>query len=260
MASVGADNKSDQFRMICLGCGRELLAQVQSVGREVTCPFCGVRMSVPQPREDGESTRASLPPLDHDPRTSFAFYCPRCQSCLEGHVSAAGQVGRCPTCNARFTIPQGHPNSSAVPYATLIETDAQNPTPVHAYAADGQQAPTIHRLANGGLQIECPRCGTRNDISADACAHCGAPFTLEARSQKASRFAATNDSLAIAALVFGIFSIPLCMLVFPAALALLFGVISWSRQGAGNPPGMALAGVILGVISLGLAILVYTAG
>lgn len=59
--------------------------------------------------------------------------------------------------------------------------------------------------------------------------------------------------MAIASLVLGIVSIPLCFIFIPALLAVIFGFIALS-QIKGNPGqsgrGQAIAGLILGGISL----------
>jgi hypothetical protein len=123
---------------------------------------------------------------------------------------------------------------------------------MHAYAASGHQAPRIHRLPDGALEIECPRCGRRCAITANNCSACGVPFTIEgvptARSVR-------GDAFGTAALVLGILGVPLCVLFVPSGLAVIFGLLSWFRQPTHRPSGIALAGLILGVLALGLGIL-----
>ena len=69
--------------------------------------------------------------------------------------------------------------------------------------------------------------------------------------------ASGRNGLAVASLVLGILSLPLCFLFVPALLAVIFGIIALS-QIKGNPGqagrGQAIAGLILGGISLGFIV------
>lgn len=71
---------------------------------------------------------------------------------------------------------------------------------------------------------------------------------------------AGRNGLAVASLVLGILSIPLCFLFVPALLAVIFGAIAIS-QIKGNPGqagrGQAIAGLILGGVSLGFILLLF---
>ena len=70
---------------------------------------------------------------------------------------------------------------------------------------------------------------------------------------------AGRNGLAVASLVLGIVSIPLCFLFLPALLAVVFGGIGLG-QIASNPGqagrGQAIAGLVLGGVSLALVLLV----
>ena len=62
-----------------------------------------------------------------------------------------------------------------------------------------------------------------------------------------------RNGLAVASLVRGIISIPMCFLFIPGLLAVVFGIVALSQIG-GNPGqagrGQAIAGLVLGIISL----------
>lgn len=64
---------------------------------------------------------------------------------------------------------------------------------------------------------------------------------------------AGRNGLAVASLVLGIISIPMCFLFIPGVLAVVFGIVALSQIG-GNPGqagrGQAIAGLVLGIISL----------
>jgi DNA-directed RNA polymerase subunit RPC12/RpoP len=245
---------ASRFTLICLKCDRPISARPDWVGREVRCPHCAAVMCVPPPRADGQPVRGALPPLATQEQR-FSFACPRCASLLESHPAQCGQTGRCPTCGARFVVPRTVSHYGPPQQATLLDRDDQDPTPMHAYAASGHQAPKIHRRPDGTPEIECPRCGHRCDIAANNCSSCGIPFTIEG---VPTARGGSGHTLATAALVLGIVSIPLCALFVPAGLAVVFGVISWFRQSLRRPSGAALAGIILGTVSLGLgALLVF---
>lgn len=245
-------SSSDRFTMLCLKCERRIIARSSWIGVEVQCPHCAATMRVPAPRPDGQPVRAS-PPLLVMRQHRFSFSCPRCESLLESQRLMSGQTGRCPTCGAHFVIPEL--DSSGDPYAAeLIDRNDQDPTPMHAYAASGHQAPRIHRQPGGALQIECPRCSRRSDITANNCAGCGVPFTIEG---VPTAPIVAGSRLATASLVLGIVGIPLCILVLPGLLATVFGMLAAVRRSGRGVPGQAWAGMILGGISLALAMVLY---
>lgn len=184
--------------------------------------------------------------------SAFSFICPRCDSLLEAQRTQAGQVGRCPTCAARFTIPKNDPQMNGANQAELLDPNRDDPTPMHAYAASGRQAPQIRRNGDGTLSILCPRCGTNNAISADGCASCGTPFTLEGGAMRP-----VPDPASRAALAIGIVSLPLFAFVAPSLLAIVLGLVGWWRQKPGRAAIDAAIGLALGVLSLALAMLVY---
>lgn len=63
--------------------------------------------------------------------------------------------------------------------------------------------------------------------------------------------------MAIASLVLGLVSIPLCFIFIPGVLAIVFGFIALSQTGASGQKGrgMAIAGLILGGISVAFIVL-----
>jgi predicted RNA-binding Zn-ribbon protein involved in translation (DUF1610 family) len=119
------------------------------------------------------------PSTDH----AFSFACPLCGSMLEAPAAQAGQSGRCPSCDGFVPIPLLDPATglrrSAAAAAAAPETPGSSTPVVHAYAAAGNRAPAIVRSEDNSYHIVCPRCMRREDIQAQACAHCGQPFTIE---------------------------------------------------------------------------------
>lgn len=112
----------------------------------------------------------------------------------------------------------------------------------------------------------CPYCGTTNTPDAGYCEKCGQPFAaaaIPAAAVPAAAVVARTNSLAIASLLLGFFSL------FPVfgILAVIFGHVARSqiRKSAGQQKGagMALAGLILGYLALGFIlflILIVTPG
>ncbi|MEW6250058.1 MAG: hypothetical protein AB1716_05380 [Planctomycetota bacterium] len=194
------------------------------------------------------------PPAQDDPlRSRFIFGCPRCGSLLETERRSAGQPGNCPTCAARLTIPVPAADWS-VPQAQLLDPDRQDPTPMHAYAASGVQAPRIQRGPGDKLEIECPRCGLRSPITDNNCRACGVPFTIEG---VPTARPAGADGLAVAALVFGVLSMPLAAFVVPALVALALALASWARKREPTPSAPAIVGGVLAMLSLAVCYLMY---
>jgi predicted RNA-binding Zn-ribbon protein involved in translation (DUF1610 family) len=184
----------------------------------------------------------------------YGFLCQYCSSRLEATESMAAQAGTCPTCGNTIIIPildhRGRPIDP-----TTNQIIRQDPHPVHAYAAAGHRAPQIIEDAGApeGRVILCPRCNKTNPISANNCASCGLPFTMEGTVGDA---VSGTNTWAVASLVMGIVSMAGgCLLVgVPPILAVIFGIISLRSMGqsggtqAGH--GLALAGIMMGVIGL----------
>jgi hypothetical protein len=77
-----------------------------------------------------------------------------------------------------------------------------------------------------------------------------------------SPFGSARNGLGVAALVLGILSLPLTMMLVPAVLAVIFGVIGRqrARRGEATNGGVALAGLITGTIGLLLGVLLWGVG
>ncbi|MCK4341504.1 MAG: hypothetical protein KAY37_07270 [Phycisphaerae bacterium] len=235
------EESSDRFTIICLHCDSQMVAQAAWVGREVLCPHCSQALRVPCFRGDGRPVLADPPQPTMERRFNFA--CPRCQSLLESHTGMCGRTGRCPTCNAQFVVPAVGHRRGAPQLAALLDKDDQDPTPMHAYAANGHQAPRICRRKDGTPLIECPRCGAHSDVSVNNCPNCGIPFTIDGVPTSSGT---PGQSLAVTSLVLGICSIPLFLLFVLGPLAIIFGLASWLRRATPMPSGQATAGIILG--------------
>ena len=247
-----APQPDTHFRMVCHNCQRIILARQSWVGRDVACPHCQGAMHVPPPTDDSRPPIATAPSITAN--RYFNFACGRCDALLESHSGMSGRRGDCPTCGAAFRVPFLNPRTQSPGPTDMLEPDDQLPTPMHAYATSGQLAPEIIRNDGGEALIICPRCGDANEIDADHCAGCGAPFTLDGaatgRGSRARRFA-------IAALVVGILALPMFFLVAPALAAIVLGFLGLRRGYSGGPPITAIVGLLLGVVSLTGAVLLY---
>lgn len=200
------------------------------------------------------TSSASFAPRSVDGRR-YGFNCPWCSSRLEAVGNQGGSKGECPTCGTTITIP------ILDRYGRLIDPDTgkivkPDPHPVHAYAAAGERAPQIIKQGNGLRGIQCSRCKTVNPITSDVCRSCGMPFTMEGTTHDP----AANNGWSVASLVLGIIGIPACMVVVPAALAIILGIIGYNRAASGEVggKGMAITGIILGVIGAAIGVLSIT--
>jgi DNA-directed RNA polymerase subunit RPC12/RpoP len=243
---------ADRFVVICRACDRDFRAREQWVGREVQCPHCGGTMRVPERTVDGTAPRAVAPKVGAKRR--FNFPCPRCKSLLESHTGMSEQTGHCPTCGARFVIPLLDPGSGSPRRADLLDEGGQDPVPMHAYAASGEQAPTLRRQEDGTYSIECPRCGALSDVSEDNCVQCGVPFSTEGvptmTGQAARSLGTASLVLGIIALLLGVAATPWVVLMVGGPLAVLFGMMSWFKTGRDRPSVPAMIGIVLGVLAL----------
>lgn len=244
MASTGSQT-SKRFTILCRRCDRALIARDAWMGREVQCPYCHSVMRVPPMPSSGQPVRAHEPNLAE--RLCFNFACPRCDCLLEAHTGMCGQPGTCPTCAARFRIPYLRGRSGVPEKATLVEGQAGMPTPVHAYAASGHQAPRIVARPDGTSVIECPRCNAYNPIDADTCTACGTPFTIEAAPSVGQL---RRDTRATASVTLGVVGLVFFPVVIPGALAVWFGLRSTMFAGPARRSVLGLVGAALGLASL----------
>lgn len=220
-----------------------MLARREWIGRDVQCPYCRSTLRMPPPSEDGRPVCSLAPSIRA--KRNFNFSCQRCGCLLEGHTGLSGQRGSCPTCAANFIVPFVDPQSGAPDAAQLLDETAETPTPMHAYAASGAQAPQIEQQSDGSLRIICPRCRVSNAIEADSCASCGAPFTMEA-TPTVHRLRTAGWGLA--SIILGLTSLPTCMLFVPGVLAIVFGLMALFPGGRAR--WNASVGIALGVISI----------
>lgn len=191
-----------------------------------------------------------LPPSG--PARRFGFPCCYCSSHLEATTDTSGNEGTCPTCGSSIIVPILSGSGQLIDPLTqqIIKPD---PHPVHAYAAAGERAPLIIKDGNGNRVIRCPRCAATSAISANLCAKCGVPFTIEGAEGVA--MPGSSNGLAVTSLVLGILSLPAFFLLLPAIGALGFGIIAiirGNRSGTGGA-GMAVTGIVMGALSLLLA-------
>ena len=73
----------------------------------------------------------------------------------------------------------------------------------------------------------------------------------------------SSNGLATASLVLGIIAIPLCFLVVPSILAVVFGGIGLNRakqDPAIGGSGKAIAGLVLGLVALAFLVLMIVVG
>jgi len=228
------------YQVACPNCRANIGVMAPQIGTQMRCPHCKKLFLVGNPTERDPSM-----PLGR----LFSFRCAQCHSRLEAYTSMSGQQAQCPTCGAEFTVPAAE--TQAAPERTGgTEPESEYAQPVHAYAAAGDKAPQIVHLDNGDRAIKCPRCGHVNPVTADNCARCAAPFTLEAAERPAK---SSGGGFGTAALVLGIIGIPAFCTFVPSVLAIIFGVLALRAPvGAvgSSQRGQGIAGLVLG--SLGL--------
>jgi len=205
------------------------------LGRAMPCPHCRKQFQVGQPEQS--SARAVVGSV-------FTFRCSLCNSRLEAYTGMIGRKGQCPTCAAEFSVPQ--PTERAARTGGT-EVESEYAQPVHAFAASGDKAPKIVRLANGQQVIQCPRCKASNAVDRNNCRTCAAPFTLEATEGKTP-----GGGLAVTSLVMGIVGIFLSFVLIVSLLAIVFGVLALREQDTAERPsrGGAIAGLVLGIVGL----------
>jgi ribosomal protein L40E len=232
----------------CHVCKTALTADHAQAGKQLRCPTCMTVLKVPLGNVIAQAS------LGTGGGRRFPFQCGYCSSRLEANESMCGQDGHCPTCDNQITIPILQRDGRLLDPKTrqIIKPD---PHPVHAYAAAGARAPTIHRRQDGSRIIRCTHCGAESPISANNCMGCGMPFTLEGTTRAAP---GTSNGFCTASLVLGIISLPLGCTVIPPILAIIFGAIGYrqaSESGSSGDKGKAIAGMALA--GLGGALFAY---
>jgi DNA-directed RNA polymerase subunit M/transcription elongation factor TFIIS len=238
---------SDASRFFCPSCGKPLTATADHLGARVRCPHCDGEFTVTGEHIAGAST--SMPAI---PRRTFRFTCARCRSVLEARTEDAGQQGACPTCAATFVIPAVDPRTGLATGIADPGEDAQNPTPMHAYAAAGARAPKILRLDDGRCVIVCPRCQAQSPVTADACEACGHPFTADAIAANRPSVGGSSE-LGVLSAVFGLVGLVVCPILPAVAIVLAF-VAADRRRRTGDIPVWTTA-MIVGLISGSLSVL-----
>lgn len=239
-----------RFSISCVHCNRPITVRADWVERDVRCPLCAGVVRVPEPGPPGVVVRGRRPPGGSD--RAFNFACGRCRALLETNTGMCGQGGRCPTCAATFIVPHVDPETGLPLGDAEVSPDGENPTPMHAYAASGAQAPQILSGADGALYIECPRCESRCDIDANACRECGVPFTIEA-----APTARDSDvrGLAIASVALGAISLGSALsgvLLICAMISLACGAMGIARAARPLNKALSVAGLILSAAGIGL--------
>ncbi len=239
-----ADTIPSFFELTCIRCDRTLRVRRLWIGREVECPYCTSLLRVPDP---GPAARARALGPSLGARRLFNFPCPRCQVLLEAHTGMCGYSAHCPSCAARFVVPvlrgrRGHP-----PPAQLLDDADAAPSPVHAFAASGSQAPKLVRRPDGTSTIECPRCRTSNAVDSDRCSKCSTPFTMDSAE---SLDTIRGERRALGALVLGGVGLVLFPIVVPSALATLWGALNLLDPNVRRADLRSIAGLAMGVVGL----------
>ncbi len=247
----------ERFAVVCPGCDDELLVRSEWEGREVECPHCAHPMRVPLRPDDGAPVRGEPPELG--PKHRFNFGCPRCDSLLESHSGMSGDTGHCPTCGTQFEIPAFDSNTGRPGTARTLDGGAQDPVPLHAYAASGHQAPVLRRDAAGNVAIECPRCHANSDVGANTCPRCGVPFTVDgiptARPRAGVALGVTSTVIGAIALLISLGPGHLIESAIPGFAAAGLSIGSWLQRATPLPPNSAVAGMLLGVTAITIGIL-----
>ncbi len=257
----------------CHVCQTPLSADESQAAKLVRCPTCMTTLRVPGEGHGGagQSGKAQPPagPMPapagaHTPSPGrpfgpssggkrYGFNCGYCSSRLEATDAMGGQEGQCPTCGNNITIP------ILDRYGRLIDPKTrqiikQDPHPVHAYAAAGDRAPKLIHRPDGAASIQCPRCSAISPVSANNCAACGMPFTMEGTTVET---AGTSNGFCVASLVLGIIGLPAFCTIITPLLAIVFGILGLNQVGKGTAQGggrgMAIAGIICGLVGAFMA-------
>ncbi len=244
----------------CHLCHLALSVEDALAGQRVRCSGCRTALSVPAaPAKKAAALRAqplAQPAVPAGAQRHYGFACVYCSSRLEATSQMAGQSGTCPTCGNDIVVPILDRYGRLLDPLTrkLIKPD---PHPVHAYAAAGTRAPLILRDEQGIQHIACPRCGHFNPVSANQCASCTLPFTMEGTVISSAN---GTNGYAVASLVLGIIGLPASCALVPSLLAVLCGTIGYRQCSAGEGGrGLAIAGMTLGAIGLLLGLLLMIA-
>ncbi len=91
----------------CSDCGAMISAPPASAGADGDCPFCGVKMKIPQKGLPEESPQDAYSG-DSSSDAAGGFVVFRCQECGQEIECAASMVGlnaSCPTCGSQVSIP-----------------------------------------------------------------------------------------------------------------------------------------------------------
>ncbi len=231
----------------CPRCGARIGVMDIQVGHPVRCPHCRELFA---PALEPATFSGGVTKSTGFTGALFTFTCQQCRSRLEGYTGMVGRTGQCPTCGVQFTIP--------APGATVQRTGGTAPEtesiqPTHAFASAGDRAPEIVRLSDGQQAICCPRCEAVNDLDADNCSRCAAPFTLEGSEPQ------TGGRLPTASLIMGVIGLPACPAFVPAVLAIVFGLMAIRETRRTQAPGRgrAIAGLILGAVGIVAGVLFY---
>lgn len=245
----------DSFLMLCRHCQQPVTARGAWVGRDVKCPHCGAINAVPQRPADGRPVRADAPTLRAN--RYFNFGCGRCKTLLEGHTGMVGQRANCPTCGATFRVPYLNPATGRPEGLAQVDEDGSLPTPMHAYAASGEQAPRIERRPDGTDVIICPRCKAASPIDADTCVGCRVPFVIEAT---ANIDDVDTSGMPLTAVVFGLVGLGAWyfpIFALPGVVALVLAARCIGLRPRLPRDLVALGGGLLGLTSLLFAALKF---
>jgi len=99
---AGSDSGSIVFA--CPDCGSMISAPSASAGADGDCPFCGVKIKIPEKADEVENTDSVAPHLD-DQGGFILFTCGECGQEIECAASMGGLVASCPTCGSQVDIP-----------------------------------------------------------------------------------------------------------------------------------------------------------
>lgn len=250
MPDSTATNPATAFHIRCVGCDRVLNVQHAWISRLVKCPHCDAAMRVPPPGPSDKPPRGMQPPAAGS--RVFNFGCPACAALLQGHTGISETIERCPACGARLSVPHFDPLTHRPGPAILQEADDDEArAPLAPYAADGLAAPRVVRGPDGQTYIECPHCHVANEVDASACRDCGTPFSAEGITD--ARRAQGVSPVAMIAVLSGVVAVPLFQFVLPAAVAVLLGIVTWTRPEGAAGRAVATIGAALGVVSGGMA-------
>jgi nucleoid DNA-binding protein/DNA-directed RNA polymerase subunit RPC12/RpoP len=107
----------------CPDCGAMISAPASSAGADGDCPFCGIKIKIPQKEmsEENGGDESVSPAQEEEAGGFVVFVCQECGQEIECAAAMAGLHASCPTCGSQVDIPLSSPDP--VPSASGADDD-----------------------------------------------------------------------------------------------------------------------------------------